>query len=198
MWDRMIQSGGSFSSSPPWKRKQITERIIGHECISVSQQAASSWASLLTWAPNIGSLWEKKKQKNGQLAKLLFALTFSLKATFQKKHDKMPSPPEKKPFNPRCSSERRVRSVWLPRVTHTFPVIAISPHITPLTTERGSLMLVINSSETKKIRRLISETEFKKQQDVLSLSHPAGRWRPRRWGETREGIKISSYVERVV
>lgn len=111
------------------------ERIIGHKCTLLSQQAASSWFSLLIKAQNIPDLWVK----NGQWAKLLFASAFLLKATLPKEHDKMVYQGNTT-FNPLCSCDCYVMSVLTSKYDSCFVITATSPHIT--------VMYVCMSSET--------------------------------------------------
>lgn len=72
------------------RRKQITERIIGRQCISASQQARQ----LISYFVIVGTkYWQpagasERARGRGQRAKLLFAPTFPLKAIFQNKRDK--------------------------------------------------------------------------------------------------------------
>lgn len=110
-----------FQQQLPGKM-QVIERIIGHKCISLSQQAAISWSTLLMWAQNIPGLWVK----NGQLAKFLFAFTFPLKASLQKKHEKIWANKQIPPFI--CLVLLAAMSGLLNEPC--FAVTDISPHTT--------------------------------------------------------------------
>lgn len=76
MFPRARLDNSEFSEHQRREQTRVTERIIGHECASLSRQAAGSWRAPLMRRRSIPGPWVKKN-KMGQLAKNVVYLHIS-------------------------------------------------------------------------------------------------------------------------